>query len=361
MPAVATRSPWRAFEPVRTRNSGRNHVKILKLFAVLAVVALVGIALFAGYLVSLGPDPVARPQRQMSQIWFEYPFASHYVKVMGHQMHYIDEGDPNGPVFLFLHGNPTSSYLWRHVVPVVAAAGGRAIAVDKVGFGASDRPQMDYRFSEHASHIEGFIDALGLKDITLVIHDWGSGLGFDYAYRHQDNVRAIAFMEAIIGTGSIDDLDNPGRTIFKAFRTPAIGEYLVLVQNLFIESGIPASVVRKLSEAELDAYREPFPTWGSRIPVLVWPREIPFDGMPADTGARIDAYSSWLPTSTTPKLLLYAEPGAIIPKSRAIEMDASWTRLDTQSIGAGLHFVQEDQGAVIGERIVEWAKATGIL
>jgi haloalkane dehalogenase len=324
-------------------------------FLALAVV----FAGFAGYLLALGPDPVERDQRQMSKVWHEYPFVSHYIQVNGHQMHYVDEGDPEGPVFLFLHGNPTSSYLWRHVVPVVAAAGGRAIAVDNIGFGASDRPDMGYTFVEHAEHIEGFVDALGLKEITLVIHDWGSGLGFDYAYRHQENVRGIAFMESIIGSGSIEDLENPMRAIFTAFRTPAIGEFLVLVQNVFIESGLQASVVRELSENELNAYREPFPTWGSRIPVLVWPREIPFDGVPANTSSRVDAYSKWLPQSELPKLMLFAEPGGIIPRAVAEEMAMNWGHLDTQFIGAGLHFVQEDHGTEIGQAIVQWASSIG--
>lgn len=318
----------------------------------LAIIATVGI--FSLYLLSLGPDVQVRPTRQMSEVWKNYPFKSHYVEVNGNKMHFIDEGKPNGPVVLFLHGNPTSSYLWRSVVPIVAASGARAIAVDNIGFGASDRPDIDYRFSEHAEYLDGFISALGLQDITLVVHDWGSGLGFDYAYRNPTNVSAVVFMEAILASGSIDDLEGDAKTIFSAFRTPVIGEFLVMAQNVFIESGLQASVVRELTEEELDAYREPFPTWASRLPVLVWPREIPFDGSPADTAMRVNAYAAWLPTSSIPKLMLYGEPGAILNRERANEMTQKWQNLDAEFMGDGLHFIQEDQGPIIGRSIVEW-------
>jgi haloalkane dehalogenase len=317
----------------------------------IAVVAVVG---FSFYLTTLGPDPVQKPERQMSDVWANYPFTSHYVAVKGARMHYIDEGPKDGPVFLFLHGNPTSSYLWRNVVPAVTASGGRAIAVDNIGFGASDRPDIGYTFAEHADYIDGFIDALELTDVTLVIHDWGSALGFDYAYRHQDNVKAIVFMEAIHRIGSMDELDPVAKNAFTAFRTKGVGEFLVMGLNGFIEKVLPLSVVRELSEEELDAYREPFPSFGSRYPVLVWPRQIPFDGSPEDVAERIRPFVDWLPTSSVPKLLLYFEPGALIPRAAAEGIVQNWSNIDGKFLGDGIHFVQEDQGPAIGAAIVDW-------
>jgi haloalkane dehalogenase len=316
-----------------------------------AVVAVVG---FSFYLTTLGPDPIQKPERQMSGVWADYPFTSHYVAVKGARMHYIDEGPKVGPVFLFLHGNPTSSYLWRNVVPAVTASGGRAIAVDNIGFGASDRPDIGYTFEEHADYIEGFIDALELTDVTLVIHDWGSALGSDYAYRNQDNVKAIVFMEAIHRIGSMDELDPVAKNAFTAFRTKGVGEFLVMGLNGFIEKVLPLSIVRELSQEELDAYREPFPSFGSRYPVLVWPRQIPFDGSPEDVADRIRPFINWLPTSSVPKLLLYFEPGALIPRAAAEDIVQNWSNIEGKFLGDGIHFVQEDQGPAIGAAIVDW-------
>ncbi len=327
------------------------------LFRVLLLVVVAG-AGFAAYLTTLGPDPVVKERRQMSDVWADYPFTSHYVEVQGSTMHYVDEGDPNGPVFLFLHGNPTSSYLWRNILPVVAASGARAIAVDNIGFGASDRPDIGYTFVEHATYIDGFIEALDLKDITLVIHDWGSALGFDYAYRHQDNVHGIVFMEAIMTVPSLSDLGTVPQTMFRAFRTPGVGELIVMGFNGFVERVLPFSVVRDLTDAEMAAYREPFPTFGSRLPTLVWPRQIPFDGEPGDVAKRVRAFANWLPTSNVPKLVFYFEPGALITEEAVQRMSASWSNLEVERLGAGLHFVQEDHPQEIGEGIVRWAESS---
>ncbi len=320
----------------------------------LLLLVIVAVAGFSFYLTTLGPDPAQKPERQMSGVWADYPFTSHYVAVNGSQMHYIDEGDKDGPVFLFLHGNPTSSYLWRDVAPVVAASGGRAIAVDNIGFGASDRPDIGYTFAEHADYIEGFIDALELTDVTLVIHDWGSALGFDYAYRHQDNVKAIVFMEAIHRIASLDEFEPLPKSIFTAFRTKGVGEFLVMGLNGFIETILPLSVVSELSEEELDAYREPFPSFGSRYPLLVWPRQIPFDGSPEEVADRLRPFIDWLPTSSVPKLILYFEPGALISKDMAESIVQTWTNIDGKFLGDGIHFVQEDNGPAIGTAIVDW-------
>ncbi len=320
----------------------------------LVIVASVG---FGFYLTTLGPDPVVKPERQMSEVWADYPFESHYVTVKGSKMHYIDEGDPDGPVFLFLHGNPTSSYLWRNILPIVAASGVRAIAVDNIGFGASDRPDIGYTFAEHSEYIDGFVETMGLQDVTLVIHDWGSALGFDYAYRNQDNVRGIVFMEAIYRIGSISDLGTVPSLMFRGMRTPGIGEFFVLGFNGFVERILPFSIVREMSEEEMDAYREPFPTFGSRLPTLVWPREIPFDGEPADVAARVNKFVDWLPTSSVPKLIFYFEPGGLISEEIAETIINTWENVDGIKLGAGLHFVQEDHPEEIGQGIVDWASS----
>jgi haloalkane dehalogenase len=309
---------------------------------------------FALYLTTLDADPVQKPERQMSEVWANYPFRSNYVTVNGARMHYIDEGSKDGPVFLFLHGNPTSSYLWRNVVPAVAASGARAIAVDNIGFGASDRPDIGYTFAEHSNYIDGFIEAMDLKDITLVVHDWGSALGFDYAFRHQDNVKGIVFMESIHRIPSMNDLAPLPWGLFTAFRTKGVGELLVMGGNGFVERVLPLSIVRKLSEEEMNAYREPFPSFGSRYPTLAWPRQIPFDGSPEDVAARVRPYGEWLPTSTIPKLMLYFEPGALITRARAEAIRRDWKNLEAKFLGAGIHFVQEDHGPEIGAAIVAW-------
>ena len=323
---------------------------------VFSVVLIVAVAIvgFSFYLTTLGPDPTQKPERQMSEVWAGYPFESNYVTVNGASMHYIDEGPADGPVFLFLHGNPTSSYLWRDVVPVVAASGARVIAVDNIGFGASDRPDITYTFAEHAEYIDGFVEAMDLSDITLVIHDWGSALGFDYAYRHQDNVKGIVFMEAIYRIGSMAELDPFPKNMFTAMRTTGVGELFVMGLNGFIERVLPLSIVGEMSEEEMDAYREPFPSMASRYPVLVWPREIPFDGSPEATADRVRPYAEWLPTSSVPKLMLYFEPGALISQATAEGILQSWTNIDGEFLGSGIHFVQEDHGPEIGAAVVEW-------
>ena len=323
------------------------------LFYILLILA-VGSAGFGFYLTQTGVDPVVKADRQMSEIWADFPFESHYVSVNGSRMHYVDEGDPDGPVFLLLHGNPTSSYLWRRVIPHLASTGGRVIAVDNIGFGGSDRPDIGYTFLEHAEYLDGFIRELQLKDLTLVVHDWGSGLGFDYAARNENNVAAIAFMEAILDVPSSARMDASSNLLFGAMRRQGSGEIMVLAGNFFVEQLIPRTVVRDLKKSEMDAYREPFPSFRSRWPTLVWPREIPFDGQPDVVAKRVSAYAQWLEKSSTPKLLLYFDPGTLIKQSTAERIAGKWVNLDTEFLGEGIHFVQEDKGPEIGAAIAAW-------
>ena len=286
----------------------------------------------------------------------EFPFEGHYVAVHGVDMHYIDEGDPDGDVILLLHGNPTWSYLWRNVIPHLPQDA-RIIAVDNVGFGRSDGADIAYRFVDHRRYIDGFIDAMNLEDIVLVVHDWGSALGFDYARRHADNVRGIAFMEAIVAPAmptTYEALGPVWAPFFQAMRDPETGHQLVIVENAFIEETIPAAVMRDLDDATMDFYRAPFPTEDSRTPVLVWPNQIPIEDEPADVVEAVEAYNAWLMETDIPKLHLYAIPGALNPPAVAQWLAANVPNIETSYIGAGLHYIQEDQPTAIGLEIADW-------
>ncbi len=282
-----------------------------------------------------------------------FPYESKYVQVQGSSMHYVEQG--SGEPVLFLDGNPTSSYLWRNVIPHVSPLG-RCIALDLIGMGKSDKPEIEYRFFDHARYVDGFIGELGLRNITLVLHDWGSGLGFYYAMRHEDNVRGIAFMEAIVRPIRWQDFPEQARPLFQGFRTPGVGEQMVLEQNMFVEVLLPGATLRKLSDEEMAHYRQPFPDPKSRKPVWRWPNELPIDGQPEDVVQAVQAYSDWLKKSSVPKLLLYARPGAIIGEVLVEWCRQNFRNLKTVDIGPGVHFVQEDRPHEIGEAIAAWMK-----
>ncbi len=279
-----------------------------------------------------------------------FPFESKYVEVLGSRMHYVEEGA--GEPILFLHGNPTSSYLWRNVIPHVSALG-RCIAPDLIGMGKSDKPEIEYRFFDHSRYVEGFIEALGLRNITLVVHDWGSALGFHYARRHEGNVRGIAFMEAIVRPLTWDEWPEQARQMFQAFRTPGVGEKMILEQNMFVEAVLPGAIFRKLSDEEMSRYREPYPDPKSRRPTWRWPNEIPIEGEPADVVETVQSYSDWLKRTPLPKLLLYAQPGAIM-RNMVSWCQENLPNLKSVDIGPGVHFVQEDRPHEIGEAIAAW-------
>ena len=284
----------------------------------------------------------------------EHPKKS--VTVKGKTMRYVEmgEGDP----IVFLHGNPTSSYLWRNVMPHLKDQG-RCIAPDLIGMGDSDKldesgPES-YRFVEHRDYLDGILDALGVtENVTLVIHDWGSGLGFDWANRHRDAVKGIAYMEAIVRPMRWDEWNEDARGIFEAFRSPA-GEEMILDKNLFVERVLPGSVLRGLTEAEMAVYRRPFAEAGeSRRPTLTWPRQIPLDGEPADvTGIAAD-YAAWMAENDLPKLFVNAEPGAILIGAQR-EFCRGWKN-QTEVTVRGSHFIQEDSPHEIGNAIAEWHK-----
>jgi haloalkane dehalogenase len=289
----------------------------------------------------------------------EFPFTKQTANVLDSTMTYVDEGA--GPVVLFLHGNPTSSYLWRNVIPHVVAGGYRAIAPDLIGMGDSGKPDIGYTFGEHAAYLDALIEKLDLKDITLVIHDWGSGLGMRYARLNSDNVRAMAFMEAIVPpfmpVPSYEAMGEEMGGMFKALRTDGVGEDMVLINNMFVEQILPEfGVLRQMTEAEMAHYRAPYPTPESRLPTLQWPREVPIGGEPQATVDAITANGEWLVSSDIPKLFFYVTPGALNPEPVVQWLIANVQNMETRFLGAGAHFVQEDHPEAIGRGVADWLR-----
>ena len=279
------------------------------------------------------------------------------VEVLGHQIAYrsVGSGDP----VVFLHGNPTSSYLWRNIMPHVAGQG-RCIAPDLIGMGASDKlagsdPDR-YAYAVHRKFLDGALAALDVTErVTLVVHDWGSALGFDWASRHRECVKGIVYMEALVQPLVWDDWPEPSRPLFQALRSDA-GEALIFDKNIFIERILPASVQRDLTDDEMEAYRQPFlETDESRRPMLSWPRSLPFDGEPADVVSVVRDYSEWMATNEIPKLFINAEPGAILIGAQR-EFCRSWHN-QTEVTVPGIHFIQEDSPNEIGQAIATWHQA----
>jgi haloalkane dehalogenase len=274
------------------------------------------------------------------------------VAVLDSEMAYVDTG--RGRPVVFLHGNPTSSYLWRNVIPHAARVA-RCLAPDLIGMGRSGKaPAGSYRFADHARYLDAWFDALALRDVTLVIHDWGSALGFAWARRHPDRVAGLVYMEALVCPLTWDDWPESARKIFQLMRSPA-GEELVLQKNVFVERILPASIMRKLGDDEMDAYRAPFREPGeSRRPTLTWPREIPIDGEPADVVRIVSDNASWLAKSSTPKLFINAEPGSILVGAQR-ELCRTWPNQREVTV-RGLHFVQEDSPADIGRAVAAFVE-----
>ncbi len=267
------------------------------------------------------------------------------------------ERGSGGPI-VFLHGNPTSSYVWRNVIPHVEELG-RCIAPDLIGFGDSaklpDSGPGSYRFIETRSYLDAHLEALGVTDnVILVLHDWGSGLGFDWAYRHADRISGIAYFEAIVAPRSWSQLSEDGLHFFERLRTEA-GEEIALVDNVFIEMGLPGGVIRTLTDDEHAEYRRPFLQAGEdRRPTLTWPREIPFDGEPADVHDIVRAYSQWLAEATFPKLLIDISDGDTL--SGDLLAFARTFPNQTEAKAIGRHFAQEDSPDEIGAAIADWIR-----
>lgn len=277
-----------------------------------------------------------------------------FVEVRGKRMAYVEMGD--GDPIVFQHGNPTSSYLWRNIMPQLSSRG-RCIAVDLIGMGDSDKldePGAEsYRYKEHRDFLFDAWEALGVSDrVTLVIHDWGSALGFDWAFQHQNAVLGIAYMEALVMPVTWDAWPESARGVFQGFRSEA-GEAMVLENNVFVERVLPGSVIRDLTDEEMAVYRRPFLNAGEdRRPTLSWPRQIPIEGEPADVADIVGRYGTWLKDSELPKLFVNADPGAILTGPQR-EFCRSWKN-QTEVTVAGVHFLQEDSPLEIAEAILGW-------
>lgn len=283
------------------------------------------------------------------------PYERKRVAVLDSEIAYVDTGE--GDPVVFLHGNPTSSYLWRNVIAEVEG-GARCLAPDLIGMGDSGKaPDGSYRFVDHVRYIDAWIDALDLGDrITFVCHDWGSGLAFHWAHRHPQRVKGIAYMEALVMPVTWEQWPEAARGIFQGFRSEA-GEEMALEKNVFVENVLPGSVLRGLTDEEMEVYRRPYLEAGeSRRPTLTWPRELPIDGEPADVTAIVGAYSEWLATSDgLPKLFISADPGAILTGEQR-EFCRTWPNQQEVTV-AGNHFIQEDSPQEIGRAIREWYSA----
>jgi haloalkane dehalogenase len=292
----------------------------------------------------------------MSAISAEDPHPRKRVAVEDSEMSYVDTGG-DGPIAVFLHGNPTSSYLWRNVIKEVAPVA-RCLAPDLVGMGDSGESSSGYRFVDHRRYLDAWFDAVvGDQPVFLVIHDWGSALGFHWAHRNANQVKGIAYMEAIVRPlASWDDWAEAARKIFQAIRSPA-GEEIILQKNVFVERILPSSIIRTLTDAEMGRYRKRFTEPGeSRRPTLTWPRQIPIGGDPKDVHDIVDAYSTWLQSSDSPpKLFINGDPGIILigPQREFARQLPNQEEITVK----GLHFIQEDSPTEIGEAVVRFIQA----
>ncbi|WP_375582814.1 haloalkane dehalogenase [Cyclobacterium xiamenense] len=281
-----------------------------------------------------------------------FPFESKYIKVKGSNIHYIGEG--SGDPIVFLHGNPTSNYLWRNIIPHLSKQG-RCIAPDLIGMGKSDKPDIEYGFADSYSYLEAFIEQMDLKNITLVLHDWGSGMGFNYANLHRENIKAIAFMEAMYDAPTMFDMPLSVKIGLKVLRNPVLGKFMAMNMNMFIKKMLPDMIVRELTKEELAFYAEPYKTKKSRFPLWRWPQDVPFaDGKPTAATQAVKSWSAWLASSEIPKLCFYVTPGVAIKEKDVKVIRETFKNTEMIHLGEGLHFIQEDYPHEIGEGISKW-------
>ena len=285
----------------------------------------------------------------------DFPWEKKTKTILGHQMAYVDEGA--GRPVVFLHGNPTSSFLWRGVIPAVLP-GHRAIAPDMIGMGDSEKPDISYTYVDHAAHLHGLLDSLDLTDAVFVLHDWGGALGFDWIMQNPDRVSAVAYMETIappVMPFESYEAMGPFGEMFKAWRTPGVGEKMILEENMFIDQVLgQIAVATPLSPEVLAVYNSYYPDAASRAPLLQWPREVPIGGEPANTVALTNDIAGFLTTSDLPKLLFHVTPGAITPPEAVEWMKANVPNLEDVHLGPGAHFIQEDYPTEIGAALAEW-------
>lgn len=294
------------------------------------------------------PDPVISEELTIPQ---------KAVDVLGSRMTYLELGE--GDAVVFVHGNPTSSYLWRNVMPYVAE-GHRAIAIDLIGMGGSAKPNIAYSFEDHYRYFAAFIDALGIEKVTLVGHDWGATLVWEYARRNPARVMRLAYMEGVLPptfpAPSFEAMGPEMGGMFRAFKDPVEGPRVVMDENMFVEQILPGFVNRTLGEEAMRAYRAPFLARENRRPVLAWPRQVPIAGEPASTTETLNAISDFMAKTEMPVLLLYAEPGAVVPPSAVGWYVQRIANLETSFVGQGFHYIQEDHPDAIGREIADWMR-----
>lgn len=285
-----------------------------------------------------------------------YPFESKFITVDGYKIHYIEEGQ--GDPILFIHGNPTWSYLWRNILPAVAReTGKRGIALDLLGFGKSDKPDIEYTVALHYKIVEGFIEQLGLKNVTLVLHDWGGAFGMGYAVRHLENVKAIALMETSFWPAEWKDFGK-AKLIFKLFRSP-IGYIMIQVMNMFVEKFMPSAVAHKehMTKEVMRNYREPFPTIASRRAVRLFPNLIPVEGAPQESHDFIKDIEKRASSLRMPALLIKATPGMLVDSEEKVNrFKKSLPHVTVKDFGPGLHYIQEDDPDKLSHLLIEWIR-----
>jgi haloalkane dehalogenase len=276
-----------------------------------------------------------------------------HLHVLDSTMAYREAGDPEAPVVLFLHGNPTSSYIWRNILPLVAPVA-HCIAPDLIGFGQSGKPEIAYSFDDHVRYLDAFLERAGITSAYVIAQDWGTGLAFHLAARRPEFIRGLAFMEFIRPMPSWEDFHPDQVETFQKFRTPGVGEEMILEKNFFVEALLPAATGRKLTDEEMSVYRAPFPDPQSRQPVWRFPNELPIAGQPADVYATIEKAHAALAQSTYPKLLFVGNPGALISPAVGESVAKGLKNCRLVQLDSGIHFLQEDEPEVIGTSVNEW-------
>jgi haloalkane dehalogenase len=282
-----------------------------------------------------------------------------HVDVLDSTMAYREAGDPEAPVALFLHGNPTSSYIWRNILPLVAPVA-HCIAPDLIGFGQSGKPDIEYRFADHVQYLDAFLDLAGISSAFIIAQDWGTALAFHLANRRPEFIRGLAFMEFIRPMPSWNDFHVDAIEIFQKFRTPGVGEEMILEGNVFVEGVLPLGIVRKLSDEEMSAYRAPFLTRQSRRPTWRFPNEIPIAGEPADVYSTMENAQRALAESSYPKLLFTGNPGALVSPAFAESFAKKLKNCRVVQLSSGVHYLQEDHPDVIGANVKEWLIEVGV-
>jgi haloalkane dehalogenase len=279
--------------------------------------------------------------------------------VLNSTMAYRESGDPGAPTVLFLHGNPTSSYIWRNVIPPVASIA-HCIAPDLIGFGQSGKPDIAYRFADHVRYLDAFLAESGISSAYLVAQDWGTALAFHLAARKPEFVRGLAFMEFIRPMPTWDDFHAEGRETFQKFRTPGVGEKMILEDNTFVEQILPSVTIRRLTDEEMAVYRAPFPTPESRRPTWRFPNELPIAGEPADLYSTMLEAHAALSRSIYPKLLFVGDPGVLVSPAFAEQFTKGLKNCSVVQLVPGSHYLQEDHPQAIGANIKQWLTDLGV-